>query len=134
MFWTAIIPAVAKWLPTGILQPILSYLEKKADSKTERTRLYLNEIIETRKVKRDILVAEQANWWTSMIRPLMAAPIIIYMWKVVVWDKVLGLGVTDPLTGSIGEWAGAIVAAYFIARPVEKGAAAVARAIAQRYK
>ncbi len=32
-----------------------------------------------------------------MIRPLFAAPFIIFAFKVVVWDKVLRLGVTDAL-------------------------------------
>ena len=32
-----------------------------------------------------------------MIRPLLALPVIIYLWKVIVWDKVLAWGTTDPI-------------------------------------
>jgi hypothetical protein len=46
-------------------------------------------------VHRDILIAEQSNRLTRWIRPAFAAPFIIYDFKVVVWDKVLGLGATD---------------------------------------
>src|ERR1700675_4046322 len=44
-----------------------------------------------------LLIAEQGHWYTAMIRPLFAMPFIIFGLKVVVWDKVLGLGVTDAL-------------------------------------
>ena len=48
-----------------------------------------------------IIVAEQGRWWTSMIRPLAALPVVIYIWKVIVYDKVLGLGTTDASTARI---------------------------------
>lgn len=67
-----------------------------------------------------IIIAEQGRWYTAIIRPLLTLPIIIYFWKVIVWDKVLGLGVTDPLTGMVSDWAGTIVTAYVGGRTVEK--------------
>ena len=67
-----------------------------------------------------IIIAEQGRWYTAIIRPLLALPIIIYFWKVIVWDKVLDLGVTDPLTGMVWDWAGTIVTAYVGGRTVEK--------------
>jgi hypothetical protein len=39
-----------------------------------------------------IIIAEQGRWYTAIIRPLLVASVIIYFWKVIVWDKVLGLG------------------------------------------
>src|SRR5215470_348393 len=67
-----------------------------------------------------IIIAEQGHWWTSIIRPLAALPVVIYLWKVVVYDKVLGLGTTDPITGDVGAWAGVIVTTYFGGRTIEK--------------
>ena len=67
-----------------------------------------------------IIIAEQGRWYTAIIRPLLALPIIIYVWKVIVWDKVLDLGVTEPLTGMVSDWAGTIVTAYVGGRTVEK--------------
>jgi hypothetical protein len=67
-----------------------------------------------------IIVAEQGRWWTSMIRPLAALPVVIYIWKVVVYDKVFGLGTTDPITGDVGTWAGVIITTYFGGRTIEK--------------
>ena len=67
-----------------------------------------------------IILAEQGRWYTAIIRPLLAMPIIIYLWKVIVWDKVLGLGTTDPITGMIADWTGMILAAYVGGRSIEK--------------
>jgi len=58
--------------------------------------------------------------YTAMIRPLLPAAVIIYFWKVIVWDKVLGLGNTDPITGMIANWAGFIITAYVGGRSIEK--------------
>ena len=76
--------------------------------------------IAARKEATAIIIAEQGRWYTAIIRPLLALPIIIYFWKVIVWDKVLDLGVTDPLTGMVSDWAGTIVTAYVGGRTVEK--------------
>src|SRR2546426_493292 len=57
--------------------------------------------IEARKSADAIIIAEQGRWWTAIVRPLLAAPVIIYLWKVIVWDKVLALGSTDPLAGDV---------------------------------
>ena len=68
----------------------------------------------------ELLKVEQGVWYTAIVRPLFALAIIIYVWKVVVWDKVLGWGTTDPLTGMMAEWAGIIITAYFVGRSFEK--------------
>ncbi len=73
-----------------------------------------------RTASRAIILAEQGRWYTAIIRPLLALPIIIYLWKVIVWDKVLGLGTTDPITGMVAEWTGIIVTAYVGGRSIEK--------------
>lgn len=71
-------------------------------------------------LRTQLLITEQGRWYTAIIRPLFALPLIVYFWKTIVWDKVLGWGSTDPLTGMIGEWAGLIILAYFGGRTVEK--------------
>jgi len=63
-----------------------------------------------------------------MIRPLAALPVVIYIWKVIVYDKVLGLGTTDTITGDVGTWAGVIITTYFGGRTIEKVARIFRRA------
>ncbi len=127
------------WLAGLIGGPILKGLidayKEKLDAVNTRDRpaadLAAKEIeaeIEARRQANALLIAEQGRWYTAIIRPLLAAPVIIYLWKVIVWDKVLGLGTTDPLTGTVAEWAGLIVMTYVGGRTVEK----VARIFARR--
>jgi hypothetical protein len=124
------------WLASLIGGPIVNGLiesyKAKLDAANTHDRiaadLAAKEIegeIEARQQASAIIIAEQGRWYTAIIRPLLAMPIIIYFWKVIVWDKVLGLGVTDPLTGMVSEWAGTIVTAYVGGRTIEKVAQAL---------
>src|SRR5581483_187937 len=58
-----------------------------------------------------LLIAEQGRWYAALPRPLFAFAFVIYAWKVVVWDKVLGLGITDPLSADIAQWAMIVLSA-----------------------
>lgn len=128
------------WLASLIGGPILKGLldayRAKLDAANARDRLAADlaakEIeagIDARRQANALIIAEQGRWYTAIIRPLLAAPVIIYLWKVIVWDKVLGLGTTDPLTGTVAEWAGLIVTTYVGGRTVEKVARIFARRI-----
>src|SRR5438105_2179843 len=83
--------------------------------------------IEARKSADAIIIAEQGRWYTAIIRPLLALPVVIFMWKVIVWDKVLGLGSTDAITGDVATWSGAIVTTYVGGRSLEKIAKSIWR-------
>jgi len=130
---------VWSWLAGLVGGPILNGLldayRAKLDAANTRDRLAADlaakEIeaeIDARRQANALIIAEQGRWYTAVIRPLLALPVIIYLWKVIVWDKVLGLGTTDPLTGTVAEWAGLIVTTYVGGRTVEK----VARIFARR--
>jgi hypothetical protein len=82
--------------------------------------------IEARRSADALILAEQGRWYTAIVRPLIALPVVIYLWKVIVWDKVLGLGSTDAIAGDVATWAGAIVTTYVGGRSLEKIAKSVA--------
>jgi hypothetical protein len=67
-----------------------------------------------------LLIAEQGHWYTAIIRPLFAMPFIVFSFKIVVWDKVLGLGVTDALDANFWSVFQTIVISYFGATAVER--------------
>ena len=116
----AILTSLAMKLPVAFLERWLTHLEKKDDTYTERLRTIILAEIEARKVQAQIIIAEQGWWMTAMIRPMIAWPFIVYIWKTVVYDTVLGWGSTPALSGSLGDWAGVIITAYFVGRPLEK--------------
>ena len=118
---------LASFLTAPIINGFLDAYKAKLDAKNnagaqavEVTRAALIAEIEARKSANAVLIAEQGRWYTAIIRPLLALPVIIYLWKVIVWDIVLGLGSTDPIAGDVGVWAGYIVTTYVGGRSLEK--------------
>lgn len=67
-----------------------------------------------------ILLAEQGHWSTRLIRPAFAFPFVIYINKLVLWDKVLGWGRTDPLGADLTQIMLLIIAAYFVDTAVQR--------------
>jgi hypothetical protein len=67
-----------------------------------------------------VVIAEQGRWYTACIRPLMAVPFIVFTWKVIIFDKVLGMGTTDALDPNMWRVFMAVVVAYFGGRSIEK--------------
>ncbi|MCL4743828.1 MAG: hypothetical protein KJZ83_00285 [Burkholderiaceae bacterium] len=124
---------VLSFLSGGFVNKVLGILTKVMDNQTAREQLRTQITIEAIRAEvaaqqagRDIVIAEQGRWYTAIIRPLLALPVIIYLWKVIVWDIVLGLGTTDPVRGIVAEWAGVIVTTYVGGRSIEKIASIIA--------
>jgi hypothetical protein len=80
-----------------------------------------------RELATQVVIAEQGRWYTALPRPLFAFAFIIYVWKVVVWDTVLGLGTTSALSGQVAQWAMIVLTAYFGGRSLEKVARILGR-------
>jgi hypothetical protein len=90
--------------------------------------------VQERELQAKMVIAEQGNVITRSVRPLMAAPFIIFMWKVIVWDKVLGWGTTDPLDPKMWGVFMAVVVAYMGGRVIETGTSKIADAITKSKK
>jgi hypothetical protein len=119
------------WLASIIGGPVITGLinayKAKLDASNTQDRIAadlaakkIEAEIAARKEAPGIIIAEQGRWYTAIIRPLLAFPLIIYLWKVIVWDKVFGLGTTDPITGMVADWTGTIITAYVGGRSIEK--------------
>jgi hypothetical protein len=67
-----------------------------------------------------LLIAEQGRWYTAIVRPLFALPFVIFGFKVVVWDKVLGWGITDALDPHMWGVFNTVIVSYFGASAVER--------------
>jgi hypothetical protein len=118
---------LAQFLTAPIVNGFIAAYKAKLDAQNSRDakaaelaeKTILAEI-EARKSADAIIIAEQGRWYTAIIRPLLAAPVIVYLWKVIVWDEVLGLGSTDALAGDVATWAGLIITTYVGGRSLEK--------------
>lgn len=54
-----------------------------------------------------------ASKWLMFLILMFAVPFGVLEWKVVVWDTVLGWGVTNPVKGEIGSWGHIIIMSLF---------------------
>jgi hypothetical protein len=80
-------------------------------------------------LRTQVNLSDGNRWFTAAIRPLFALPFIIYLFKVIVWDKVFGWGVTDPLSKELLDVFKTVLSFYFVGRSVEKVAQIVSRGL-----
>lgn len=104
----------------SVISEIAKYQTIKLNSKSEIARVEANERLTYLKIRQEVLLAEQKSRLTRFIRPLFAMPFIIFNFKVVVYDKVLGLGTTDNLSEQFWQLQMIVFGAYFLTRPFEK--------------
>jgi hypothetical protein len=97
----------------SLLSKGLDYYIKRADGDTQRAIALMAADQARIAAQRDITVAGMSHpiWWAGWL--LFIAPLGLYWVKVVLWDKTLGLGTTDPLTGFVLEWSGWMVGSIF---------------------
>ena len=103
-----------------IANELIEARARQLDAKTEQDRIAAEVLILQLETRQSVLIAEQGSWMTRLIRPLFALPFIIYNFKVIVYDKVLGLGITDDLSASYWQLQMVIFGAYFLTRGFEK--------------
>jgi hypothetical protein len=123
------------WLISLITGPVLSaitgpFLEaykarlSAANQKDAKAvELAVKEIeaeIESRKQAGAIIIAEQGRWYTAIVRPLIVLPFAVYIWKVMIWDIVLGWGSTDAVRGDVANLMMIVIGSYFGGRTIEK--------------
>lgn len=94
--------------------------QAKLIAQNNDARIDADKRIATLHAQQAILIAEQGNWLTRWIRPAFAAPFVIYDAKIILWDKVLGLGTTDALSPEFWQLQMIVFGAYFLTRPFEK--------------
>lgn len=70
-------------------------------------------------------IAEIGHWYEP--EKLFAYVTLVFYAKVLLWDKVFALGSTDAVSGSVADWAGAIMAFYFGKRGIENVARIIKR-------
>lgn len=90
-----------------------AYVELE-NAKNDRERIVAEQKIKALEARRDVQIAEAGTPINALIRLLFALPVAIYFGKIYLWDKVLGWGVTDPLSPQLTEIAWVIISFYFI--------------------
>lgn len=118
-----ILPFITSWIP-GIGKSLVDGYKAKLDS--ENTTEHVAADLASRELavqqaeieaQAQLRVAQIGKWWEP--EHLFGYILVVYFAKVIIVDKVLALGSTDPITGDIGQWSGWIMLTYFGKRGVE---------------
>lgn len=92
----------------------------KLEAQTNEAKLEADTYIAHLQAQQQIVLAEQGRWYTAWIRPLIALPVVIYVWKLIVWDTIFQWGVTQN-PGEFVNWIVlTVIGAYFLTRPFER--------------
>lgn len=105
---------------TRITEKLVDARLELARAQTDKERIAAEAAVRQLEARERVLIAEQGHWMTQWIRPAFAAPFVIYNAKIIIWDKVLGLGATDGLSAEYWQLQMVVFGAYFLARPFEK--------------
>lgn len=92
----------------GLADPISRIAGKIADARiaatqatTDKERIEQEERVKALEARRAVLEREADSKVNQIIRALLAAPVVVFLWKVIIWDKVLKLGTTDDLSENL---------------------------------
>ena len=111
--WTAIVSFLGGPVIKGLIDGYKAKLEAGNTSERIAADLAARELEVQRReaeVQSEYKRALIGHWYepTNLFGYIM----VIYFGKIIVWDKVFSLGVTDGITGQGAEWAGWIMMFY----------------------
>lgn len=121
--WMAILSFLGGPFITGALDAYKARLKSINSTDAMAVDLLKNEVLAEIQARADatkVIIAEQGRWFTAIIRPLFAVPFIVFEFKVIIWDKVLGWGVTDKIDPMMWGVFQTIIISYFGSVAVER--------------
>lgn len=80
-------------------------------AKTDAERLAAEERIDR---LRQVAAVQTGSRIDAIVRALIAGPIILFLWKVIAWDKVAGWGRTDDLSENLWLVVMIVIGFYFV--------------------
>lgn len=116
----------------AITDGIVKWQIAKETAKNDEDRIAAEVKIKELETRRDLQVAATINdrWWSP--RVLMGYMVVVLVFKLLVWDTVLGLGVTAYPGQLVMNIATVVVAFYFGGEAIKSVGTSIATAISQR--
>lgn len=109
--------ALFSWLASGGIAAIGRELraahEAKLKAANDSERIAADLAIAELEARRAVILAAQSDKAERWVRIAFAAPFVVYFWKLIIFDKVLGLGVTDPLSPMLTEVMWIVIGGFF---------------------
>jgi hypothetical protein len=117
----------------AITKALAAAYAARENAKTDAARLRVEQDIAELQARRDVqLSAASDPWWSP--RSIMGWSVAAYVGKIIVWDTVLGLGVTVYPGDQVTAIVMTVIGFYFASKAVEGIAATAAAAFGRRGK
>ena len=94
-------------------------VELEKEKNTER-RIELEGEVAALNAQQSVLIHTQQYFLNRLARFLLTVPIIVILWKLFIWDKVLGWGVTDPLGADLWDVLKIVMGGYFVTLAIDR--------------
>ena len=99
----------------GIAREIARWRAAEIDAESEQDRIEATVRVQQLEARQAALIGGEASWVSKAVLVSLSAPFVLYTWKLIVWDKMLGLGSTDPLSPFLENLCFIIAGFYFLA-------------------
>lgn len=107
-----------KWFAGGgissIGEQISRWQEVKAKAANDHERLEADKMLATLEASKQVILQAQRDPIERLIRIGFALPFVFFNFKLVVYDKMLGWGVTDPLSPALLQVQTVVLGGYFL--------------------
>lgn len=99
---------------TQISNDLKEAYQAKLNAANDSERMQIDERINTLEARKSVILAAQSDPVERFVRVGFAFPFVAYTWKLVLWDKILAWGVTDPLSADLTQLMWIVVGGYFV--------------------
>ena len=120
--WT-LITSVLKIFGGGVLSDVSNDIKEayqsKLDAANDKERIAADERLALLEARKSSILAAQSSPVERWIRFGLAFPFVVYLNKLIIWDKVLGYGVTDNLSPMLIQTFWIVLGGYFVDNTVK---------------
>jgi len=110
--------AALSWLAGGGIAAIGGEIRKARkdvlDARNTSERIDADKVLAGLEARRSVLIAEAGDIVNRAMRASFALPFALYNFKLIVYDKMAGLGATDPLSPELTQTMWIVLGFYFL--------------------
>ena len=118
----------------GITDALTNAYARKLQADTDKTKIAADVEISNLEARRDVVMSAAVNdrWWSP--RNIMGLSVAAYVFKIIVWDSVLQLGITPYPGQQVTFIVMTVIGFYFVSKSADTVANTIATAIGRRNK
>lgn len=107
---------------SSISEDLKEAYQSKLSAQTSAEKVASDERINLLEARKSVILASQSDPIERLVRIGFAIPFVLYTWKLIVWDKILGWGVTDGLSSDLTQLMWVVVGGYFLDVTIKRAA------------